>query len=84
MLEMTSLLTSQITDVLWLKDNTPDAVPRPRVAAGAVSDTNLGVLGAAGMPSSAVGWKSKSMSLMSLMAISLSLVSPLPKVGKCQ
>jgi len=76
--ELTSLLTSQVTNVLWLKDKLARATAQPRVAAGPASGTNLGKLGGAVMPSSAC-FRSTSKNLMSLMAISLSLVSPRPK-----
>jgi len=64
--DVTSLATSQLANVLWLKDKMTSAAARPRVAARLASDTNL------------------RKRLMSLMAISLSLVSPMPRAGKRQ
>jgi len=80
MFGVTSLLTSQAKNALWLKDERPTAVARPRVAAGLASDTNCRRLDVAVMPSSSL-WRSTLKSLISLMAISLSLVSPVQGSG---
>jgi hypothetical protein len=52
--DVDSLVTSQVMNVLWLKENMAGATARPRVSAQRASGTNFRKLGVAVRPSSAL------------------------------